>query len=67
MKAQEIQTISLPGINPATVQSAGLQKVDASTALQLTGTEQFGPLIPYRTNDGLPVMDGQTYPSIAAT
>lgn len=59
MKAQEIQTISLPGINPETVEFAGLQHVDASTALELTGIEEPGLLIPYRTIDGSPVMDGK--------
>lgn len=60
MNSQEIQTISLPGINPETAQFAGLQHVDASTALELTGIEEPGLLIPYRTIDGATVMDGQT-------
>ena len=59
MNAQEIQTISLPGINPETVQSAGLKHVHANTALQLTGIEEPGLLIPYKTIDGLPVMHGE--------
>lgn len=59
MNSQEIQTISLPGINPATVQSAGLKHVDASTALVLTGIEEPGLLIPYRTIDGATVMDNE--------
>lgn len=61
MNTQEFQQIPIPGINPATVQHANFRHVDASTALELRGTEQSGPLIPYRTNDGLPVMDGQTH------
>jgi len=61
MKVQKIQTISLPGINPASVQSAGLQHVNASTALKLTEVEEPGSHIPCRTSDGLTVMDGQTH------
>ena len=61
MNAQEIQTISLPGINPETVQSAGLKHVHASAALPLAGTEQPGLIIPNLTIDDLPVMDGQTH------
>jgi hypothetical protein len=50
--------LRLPGINPETVQLAGLQHVDANTALQLTGIDTPGLLIPYRTITGLMVMDG---------
>jgi hypothetical protein len=50
--------LRLPGINPETVQLAGLQHVDANTALQFTGIDTPGLLIPYRTITGLMVMDG---------
>ena len=51
-------SITLPGIAPNTVENAGLQHADASTALQLTGINEPGLLIPYRTIDGLTVIDG---------
>lgn len=60
MNPQENKIIALPGINPETIRLAGLQHVDASTALQLTGIEETGLLIPYHTIDGVPVMDGAT-------
>jgi hypothetical protein len=56
-------SFALPGINSETFQMAGLKHVDASTAVPLTGTEQPGLLIPYRTIDGLPVMEGQSHSS----
>lgn len=58
MNPQESKIIALSGINPETIQLAGLQHVDAATALQLTGIDASGLLIPYRTIDGVNVMDG---------
>jgi hypothetical protein len=58
MNPQENKIIALPGINSVTVQLAGLQHVDAAMALQLTGIDASGLLIPYRTIDGVDVVDG---------
>jgi hypothetical protein len=58
MNTPEKEIIALPGINPETIQLAGLKHVDANTALQLTGIEEPGLLIPYGTIDGSMVMDG---------
>ena len=59
MKHAQTLPIILPGINPETVQHAGLRHIDADTAWQLTGISATGMLIPYHTIEGATVTDNE--------
>ena len=59
MKPDHPPSLSLPGINAETIQYAGLRHIDADDALQLTGLQAPGMLIPYRTIEGATVTDNQ--------
>lgn len=47
-----------PGINPGTLEAAGIRHVDTATAKGLCGTHESGLWIPYRDRLGNPVVDG---------
>lgn len=47
----------LPGIDPETVEAAGIRRVEAPRARELCGIAEAGVIFPYRNLDGLEVLE----------